>query len=226
MGTTLLLCIPACHYLWKAPTTRQFLLSLFCVSMIFFMFGFQVHEKQILSPALIFALLFVEMTPFLAIFAYVTSFSMLMLYTNDLNYINYFALQFATIIFGREFEALVNNDFNVEVENNESEEEIVIDSDEQKSFFSWENLLSLPVFMFLRDELKPENPHNRHLTKLGKTIRYYRNELCTVVFLGSLLFHYLDNAYPPPEELPDLYRVLNNVLCLGFFTLILLYAHL
>ena len=45
MGTTLLLCIPASYYLWKAPTTKQFLLSLFCVSMIFFMFGFQVHEK-------------------------------------------------------------------------------------------------------------------------------------------------------------------------------------
>lgn len=168
------------------------------------------------------------MTPFLTVFTYVTSFSMLMLYTNDYNYINYFSLQFATIIFGREFEALVNRNFSIGEDNGDSddEEEIIFNSDEKKSLFSWETFLSLPIFCFLQDELEPETAYNRNLTKHGKAIRYYRNELCTLVFIGSLLFHYLENAYPPPEELPDLYRVLNNVLCLGFFALMLFYAHL
>ena len=168
-----------------------------------------------------FVLLFSEMTPFLTIFIYVTSFSMLMLYTNDFNYINYFSLQFATIIFGREFEALVQNDFNLG-----QEEEEASDDGEKKPLLSWENFLSLPVFFFLHDEVKTESSYDRHLTKFGKTIRLYRNELCTVVFFGSLIFHYLENAFPPPEHLPDLYRVFNNVLCLGFFALMLVYAHL
>jgi len=162
------------------------------------------------------------MTPFLTIFTYVASFSMLMLYTNDFNYINYFSLQFATIIFGREFEALVKNDFSL----GDEEEEETSNLGEKKPLISWENFLSLPVFFFLHDEVETENSYDRHLTKLGKMMRFYRNELCTVVFFGSLIFHYLENAYPPPELLPDLYRVLNNVLCLGFFTLMLVYAHL
>ena len=150
------------------------------------MFGFQVHEKQILSPALMFVLLLSEMTPFFTIFTYVSSFSMLMLYTNDFNYINYFALQFATIVFGREFEALVNKDFCFGEDEEEASEE-----GEKKPLLTWENFLSLPVFFFLHDEVLYEHPYDLHMTKLGKTIRFYRNEFCTLVFFGSLIFHYL-----------------------------------
>jgi hypothetical protein len=38
-------------------TTRHFLLSLFLVSLNFFLFSFHVHEKQLLLPMLIFGLL-------------------------------------------------------------------------------------------------------------------------------------------------------------------------
>jgi len=60
--------------------------------MSFFLFGFQVHEKQILSPLLIFGLLFGEVTEFLTLFTFMASFSMWMLYTNDYNHFNYIAL--------------------------------------------------------------------------------------------------------------------------------------
>lgn len=92
MGTTLVASLPSCYLLWKAPTKKQFLYALFCVSMSFFLFGFQVHEKQILSPCLIFALLLAEVTEWLTLFTFMASFSMWMLYTNDFNHLNYISL--------------------------------------------------------------------------------------------------------------------------------------
>jgi hypothetical protein len=60
--------------------------------MSFFLFGFMVHEKQILSPCLIFALLLAEVTEWLTLFTFMASFSMWLLYTNDFNRLNYISL--------------------------------------------------------------------------------------------------------------------------------------
>ena len=111
MGTTFLSCIPSCYLLYKAPSAKQFLCSLFCISMLFFIFGFQVHEKQILSPCLIFALMMSSTSDFITVFTLMTNFSMLMLYTNDFNHINYIALQLATFFFGRQFEKFIRMAF-------------------------------------------------------------------------------------------------------------------
>lgn len=80
MGTTLLSCIPCCYLLYRAPSAKQFLCSLFCISMLFFIFGFQVHEKQILSPCLIFVLMMTATSDFITVFTLMTNFSMLLLY--------------------------------------------------------------------------------------------------------------------------------------------------
>lgn len=40
MGTTFFSCIPSCYLLYKAPSAKQFLCCLFCISMLFFIFGF------------------------------------------------------------------------------------------------------------------------------------------------------------------------------------------
>ena len=45
MGTTLVSCLPSLWLLFKAPSAKQFMLALFCNTMIFFLFAFQVHEK-------------------------------------------------------------------------------------------------------------------------------------------------------------------------------------
>jgi alpha-1,3-glucosyltransferase len=107
MGTTLLTCVPSCFYLFKAPTRNQFLYCLFCVSLCFFMFGFQVHEKQILSPGLMIALLFAEMPRWQVLFCFVCNFSMWDLYWKDHNVANYLTMQFATLVLGRWFESFV-----------------------------------------------------------------------------------------------------------------------
>jgi alpha-1,3-glucosyltransferase len=85
MGTTLVACLPSCYLLYKAPTRKQFLYCLFCTSMCFFLFGFQVHEKQILAANLAFALLLTDLTDYLALFTFVSSFSMWRLYQKDNN---------------------------------------------------------------------------------------------------------------------------------------------
>ncbi len=43
---------PSCFFLFRNPSSRMFLLSLANVSLVFFLFAFQVHEKNILMPLL------------------------------------------------------------------------------------------------------------------------------------------------------------------------------
>jgi alpha-1,3-glucosyltransferase len=83
MLSTFAACMPSCYFLYQAPTRKQLLYCLFCVTMSFFMFGFQVHEKQILSPSLIFVLLIGDLTEWMTLFTYFANFSMIMLYRND-----------------------------------------------------------------------------------------------------------------------------------------------
>ena len=68
MGTTILGCLPSCWLLYWTPTTKQFLYALFSNSMSFFLFGFQVHEKQIMQPDLIFGLMIKDTLPLLPTF--------------------------------------------------------------------------------------------------------------------------------------------------------------
>ena len=57
-------------------------------------------------------------------------------------------------------------------------------------------------------------------------IRKYRNELCTLVTVGILTFHVLEIFFKfPTNNWPDIYRILNNLISLGFFSLFTLYVH-
>ncbi|CAF1022250.1 unnamed protein product [Rotaria sordida] len=50
--TTSLSILPSCFMLFRRPTVRNFYISLFNVSLCFYLFSFQVHEKTILLPCL------------------------------------------------------------------------------------------------------------------------------------------------------------------------------
>ncbi|CAF0791522.1 unnamed protein product [Rotaria sp. Silwood1] len=50
--TTSLSILPSCYMLFRRPTVRNFYISLFNVSLCFYLFSFQVHEKTILLPCL------------------------------------------------------------------------------------------------------------------------------------------------------------------------------
>jgi ALG6, ALG8 glycosyltransferase family len=76
----------------RAPTPRNFILCQFSVSLSFYLFGYHVHEKQILCPLLFFALAFNDMKHFYSMFTLVCNFSMLLLYNSDKAIIVYFAL--------------------------------------------------------------------------------------------------------------------------------------
>jgi len=50
--TTTLSILPSCAMLFRRPSVKNFYLSLFNVSLCFYLFSFQVHEKTILLPCL------------------------------------------------------------------------------------------------------------------------------------------------------------------------------
>eukprot|EP00051_Salpingoeca_urceolata_P006073 m.80799 g.80799 ORF g.80799 m.80799 type:complete len:650 (+) comp14672_c0_seq5:1267-3216(+) len=52
LGTTLVAFLPSCAMLLRKPTGEQFLYSSLVVSLSFFLFSFQVHEKSVLIPAM------------------------------------------------------------------------------------------------------------------------------------------------------------------------------
>jgi alpha-1,3-glucosyltransferase len=61
---TVLAMLPASLDLLRFPTKRRFIYALFNVSLAFFLFSFQVHEKSILLVTLPAAMLVLEQTVF------------------------------------------------------------------------------------------------------------------------------------------------------------------
>jgi hypothetical protein len=53
-----------------------------------------------------------------------------------------------------------------------------------------------------------------------------RNTICTLGVIFIIVFHVIIAFKEPPNKLPDLYWVINNAFCFGFFCLMSLYAHL
>lgn len=100
---TLMASIPSLIILiWKSTKTG-FLYSLFNVSLAFFLFSFQVHEKTILIPALSAILLF-PFDPFMVFwFLQVSTFSMLPLLVKDQLLLPYIGLSVAYILLGKIF---------------------------------------------------------------------------------------------------------------------------
>ena len=207
MATTLLACLPSCWLLFKAPTKKQLLYCLFCVCMGFFMFGFQVHEKQILSPSLIIVLLISDMPEWMTLFTFFANFSMWMLYTNDFNHFNYIMLQFATVLGGRAFEQFAKEIFYGEV------------ASEGDGKASWRHFTPL---VWLSDPIKAAEPNEGRLMSF---MRKYRNWAVSFGICFALLFHLIEQAIKPPEDKPDLWRVLNNLFSLLFFMTMTVYMH-
>ena len=73
----------------RAPTVKQLMQCLFCASLCHFLFGHRVTEMESLAPNLMFALLLADLGDYLALFTFVTSFSMWPLYRKDENKLNY-----------------------------------------------------------------------------------------------------------------------------------------
>lgn len=110
---TILACTPSLLYLISTPNNKQFLLSLFSVSMSFFMFSFHVHEKQILLPLLFFGILIHDFRHFFSVFVTVTNFSMAKLYTMDKNHFIYPPLMIGSHYFFKKLEACLINEFRL-----------------------------------------------------------------------------------------------------------------
>ena len=49
--------------------------------------------------------------------------------------------------------------------------------------------------------------------------------MCAVINAVVIIYHLLENTIQPPEDKPDLYKVINNALCLVFFSIMLVYVH-
>uniref|UniRef100_H2Y783 Alpha-1,3-glucosyltransferase n=1 Tax=Ciona savignyi TaxID=51511 RepID=H2Y783_CIOSA len=82
--TTLLLSLPSCVHLLRHPNMRIFKLSMVNVSLIFFLFSFQVHEKSILISAVSALLLYGELPTYIVTgFLHMSGFSMLPLLAKD-----------------------------------------------------------------------------------------------------------------------------------------------
>jgi len=79
---TLLGCVP-CLYLIKKPTPKYFLYTLAISSLSFFMFSYQVHEKNILFPLMPISLFILEAPYFIGSLSWIAMFSMLPLLKKD-----------------------------------------------------------------------------------------------------------------------------------------------
>lgn len=101
-SVTLVACLPSCLLLWLKPIKVQFLLSLVCSCFAFFLFSMQVHEKQILSPLLMFSLVITarkEMMWCASAVQMFALFSMYKLIVGDFNYVNYIVMMLALALF-------------------------------------------------------------------------------------------------------------------------------
>jgi alpha-1,3-glucosyltransferase len=77
--------LPSCVALLRQPTNRNFILSLFSVSLAFYLFSFHVHEKQILCPTLFFGLAFPSLKSLFTPFILTAMFNLLELVQREKN---------------------------------------------------------------------------------------------------------------------------------------------
>jgi alpha-1,3-glucosyltransferase len=113
MGTTLAASLPSCVHLLSKPTFRNFKLSLFIVSLAFFLFSFHVHEKSILLPALPACLLLNDYPDVSFYFLAMAASSMFPLFVLDELVLPYFAtmmLFVAVYVLARRFAVRRRND--------------------------------------------------------------------------------------------------------------------
>ncbi len=82
-GTTVASIVPSCALLFIRPSRRMFTLALASVSLCFFLFSFQVHEKSILMPLLPITLLYSHNPRFATWMTAVACFSMYPLLVRD-----------------------------------------------------------------------------------------------------------------------------------------------
>lgn len=85
LALTVAASLPSCLALLRRPTDRNFILSLFAVSLAFYLFSFHVHEKQILCPTVFFGLAFPEVKQYFTPFVLTATFNLLELVQREKN---------------------------------------------------------------------------------------------------------------------------------------------
>jgi alpha-1,3-glucosyltransferase len=83
----------------RNPTNRNFILSLFSVSLAFYLFSFHVHEKQILCPTLILGLAFPDVASAFTPFILTATFNLLELIQREKNELTFGVLEGFGLIF-------------------------------------------------------------------------------------------------------------------------------
>ena len=96
-GATLAGIAPGCFFLLLRPSRRMFLLALSSISLAFFLFAFQVHEKNILMPLLPLTLLFGAHPELVTWAVTVGLFSMFPLFARDNLSLSYLASLMALV---------------------------------------------------------------------------------------------------------------------------------
>ncbi len=91
---TLVACLPSCVDLFFRPTPKRFIYTTVSVSLAFFMFSFQVHEKGIIFPLAPILLLFLYHPYIVLTFAIVALQSLYPLTVKDGNQVPYWILMF------------------------------------------------------------------------------------------------------------------------------------
>ncbi|KAH9418775.1 Glucosyltransferase-like protein [Dermatophagoides pteronyssinus] len=99
---TILASLPSCYLLFRQNTMKQLKYSLFNVSMAFFLFSFQVHEKSILFVNVAILLLTYRSKFMVIWFSLISTFSLLPLLIKDNLVIPYFALTIIYVVINYE----------------------------------------------------------------------------------------------------------------------------
>ena len=105
--------LPSCVALLRQPNNRNFILSLFSVSLAFYLFSFHVHEKQILCPTLFFGLAFPSIQSLFTPFILTAMFNLLELVQREKNETTFVILQiFGALSLGT-MQSLALNNFKI-----------------------------------------------------------------------------------------------------------------
>lgn len=81
--------------------------------------------------------------------------------------------------------------------------------------------MSFSSLVWLNDKVTPVANEGYLLSRM----RRHRNLICCLAFNGAVLFHIIEQVISPPSDKPDLYRVLNNLVCMCFFVMMSVFIH-
>jgi len=187
LGLTMLALLPSGIHVLRRPSFKTFLLALFNISMAFFMFGYQVHEKSILLPLMPASLLYLFFPREVENFVVIATFSLYPLLKKDGLPIQYFCCLAGYLFVSRRCSSLIAEFVNRNKRSIGTEDSNPLQS----------------VFQVLRIEVLTDRTGAMNL-------------LMNFCYVLMALYHFLDFFVAPPSRYPDLWVLLNCWISFGF----------